>query len=71
MRIRMTLFALLATAGLMLSGCGAEQKDPPPGAADADTPTVEIEDGIELPDPGDATGGEAKQDDAKEDDTKE
>ena len=70
MRIRMSLFALLATAGLMLSGCGEEKKDPPPGAVDADTPNVEVDEGIELPDAGDAKEG-TKEDDTKEGDTKE
>ncbi len=44
MRLRCGFLALLATAGLMLCGCGETKTTPPPGT-DMNTPTVDIDEG--------------------------
>jgi hypothetical protein len=45
MRMRTALWALLASAGLIIAGCGkAEPPQPPPGA-ETDVPTLEIDEG--------------------------
>ena len=61
MRMRMGLFAMLATVGLILGGCGETKTTPPPGA-DTDTPTVDIDEGgITSPDEV-TTDGDTKKD---------
>ncbi len=44
MHIRGVFWALLATAGLTLGGCGKADTAPPPGA-NTDTPTLDINEG--------------------------